>query len=111
MAGTPQFGAPSGSDSHTTKVDIDKKVEVATWRDKTGTTVKVKTFDPTTEFSVEIEADADSDFAPGVASSLPCTGISGGVSVITSTKVSEVNDGKTSTSVSGTNYPSGSALT
>jgi hypothetical protein len=110
MAGTPKFGAASGSDTHTTKVEIDKKIELATWRDKTGTTIKVKDFDPTTDFNVEIEADAVADFAPGVGGSLPMTGVTGGVSVITSTKYSESNDGKATTTVSGTNYPSGSEL-
>lgn len=109
--GTPKFGAALGTDTYTTKVEVEKKTNIATWVDKTGTTKKVLDYDPTTDFSVDIEADAAASYTPGVITTLPLTGITGGVTVCPSVKYSETNDGKAVTSVSGTNYPSASKLT
>jgi hypothetical protein len=111
MASTPKFGAALGVDTHTTKVDVEKKIEIATWKDKAGVTKKVHEVDPTTDFSVEIEGDAQSDYTPGIISSLPLTGVSGGVTVCPSVKYSETNDGKAVTTVTGTNYPTATELT
>jgi hypothetical protein len=111
MAATPKFGAALGVDVHTTKVDVDKKIEIHTWKNKSGVTLKVHEVDPTTEFTVEIEGDAVSDFTPGIISTLPLSGITGGVTVCPSVKYSESNDGKATTTVTGTHYPSASELT
>lgn len=113
MAATPKFGAALGSDELTTKVELDSKVEVATWRDKTGTTAHVKDYDPTTEISVEIEGDARTDFEAGVLSTLPVesgAGITGGVTIAPSVKYSETNEGKAVTSITATHYPSAAVV-
>ena len=110
MASTPKFGAALGSDTYTTKVDIEKKIETTVWKDKTGVSKIVKTTDPTTEIAVTIEADAQADFAPGIITTLPVTGISGGVVACSSVKYSETNDGKAATDISATHYPSAAVL-
>lgn len=110
MAAEPKFGAACGTDEYTTRVELDAKSEIATWRDKTGTTTLVKGYDPTTDISIEIDGDARADVAAGVVASLPlesAAGISGGAIAVTSVKYSEQNDGKATTSVSATHYPSG----
>jgi hypothetical protein len=110
MAATPKFGAALGVDVHTTKVDVEKKIEIVTWKNTSGVTNKVHEVDPTTDFSVEIEGDAQSDYAPGIMSSLPLTGLSGGVTACPSVKYSEGNDQKAVTTVTGTHFPSATEL-
>lgn len=110
MAATLKFGAALGVDTQTTKVEVEKKIEIVTWKNKSGVTNKVHEVDPTTDFNVEIEGDAQTDFTPGIISTLPLTGISGGVTVCPSVKYSESNDGKAVTTIQGTNYPSATEL-
>jgi hypothetical protein len=110
MASTPKFGAALGSDSFTTKVEVEKKIEIVTWKNKSGVTTKVHEVDPTTDFSVEIEGDAQADYTPGIISTLPLSGLTGGVVVCPSVKYSESNDGKAATTVTGTHYPSAAEL-
>jgi hypothetical protein len=110
MAATLKFGAALGTDTQTTKVDVEKKIEIVTWKNKSGVTNKVHEVDPSTDFTVEIEGDAQTDFAPGIITTLPLTGITGGVTVCPSVKYSETNDGKAVTTVTGTNYPSATEL-
>ena len=110
MAATAKFGAALGVDALTTKVEVEKKIEIVTWKNKSGVTTKVHEVDPSTDFNVEIEGDAQGDFTPGIITALPLTGVSGGVTVCPSVKYSESNDGKAVTAVSGTNYPSATEL-
>lgn len=110
MAATATFGAAIGTDSLTQAVEIEQTTETAVWKNNVGVDTKVKAFNPMTKGSFTL-GGVDSSISVGVVSSVPITGISGGVITIPSVKTSYKTDGGAEQVVTFEHRPSGSALT
>jgi hypothetical protein len=104
---TASLGISSFSSGVITKVSTSRKVETKVLKDFSGAFSTAAKFDPTSEFSVDGQADYPS-ITLGVASTnIPST-ISGGVIVINSLSKTESAEDFQKWSYKGTHYPNAS---
>src|SRR5262245_40038399 len=97
-----KFGITKHAGALIESVETTKKVEKKVLKGSTGNDARVKTYNPTTSFSVK--GHGALTVAPGIGNAGIST-ITGGVTVIEELKESEANEDFDGWEYSGTNHP------
>lgn len=86
--------------------EVSKSMEVKVIKNSDSSFAQAHRFDPSFTFSVKGRGPATGAVLGGAAAAYIPDQISGGISIITSLKLSETNEDYNSYEVSGVNYPS-----